>query len=138
MYNNFESSGGGYPAQFLRTTQNTTIHGELGQTIADSDIQWDVAENVGRAVSYEANKYLPTNGVEQDALADGAANAPTNLVAIIQDPTFFYIAIGCFIIFTISMLKKDGWQEKGRQIAHRIFQSETGSTFTWYVLGLSR
>jgi len=28
--------------------------------------------------------------------------------------------------------KKDGWQEKGRQIAHRIFQSEAGSTFTWY------
>ncbi len=26
----------------------------------------------------------------------------------------------------------DGWQKKGRQIAHKIFQSEGGGSFTWY------
>jgi Type IV secretory system Conjugative DNA transfer len=28
--------------------------------------------------------------------------------------------------------KKDGWQEKGRKVAHKIFQSEGGGSFTWY------
>ncbi len=28
--------------------------------------------------------------------------------------------------------KKDGWQKKGRRVAHKIFQSDTVSTFTWY------
>ncbi len=28
--------------------------------------------------------------------------------------------------------KKDGWQKQGRRVAHRIFQSDAVSTFTWY------
>ena len=64
---------------------NADLRGIVGNTFSDSEIQW-------KAVQTTSNMVFDNSDV--------TSNAPA-VVATVQDPALMYIAIACFIIFTI-------------------------------------
>jgi len=64
---------------------NADLRGIVGNTFSDSEIQW-------KAVQTTSNMVFDNSDV--------TSNAPA-VVAMVQDPALMYIAIVCFIIFTI-------------------------------------
>jgi DNA-binding transcriptional ArsR family regulator len=79
--------------------ENATIRGVIGNSFADSDIQWTVSLNgVNEALDF-GGRFVHDSW----NAAEAPANVPT-MVAFVQDPALMYLAIGCLILFMALIL----------------------------------
>jgi len=81
--------------------EQSSTRGLIGNKLADSDIQWSAITD---GFSQEADllyNSAPAAEMKDVIGSSWGSEFSTNpaMVAFIQDPTFFYIAIACFILF---------------------------------------